>query len=196
MALALENTFPHTLTIDGQPVRIRVPRFDADDLEAFRDRYHIYVVEGLTQDPEEALDTYTRRARSWAREQMAWLRTISAQVSIEPGELTLAGQEVTDLLQAFPGREDVVAGMLVAVLTENTLSEDQKKDLRSQLDSRSGFATRNAASPATPGERPAPPAGSAESVDSASPGSATTDPDGESSGVMDPSSSVSVLSGV
>lgn len=225
MPITRKRYFPHTVTIDDQPVRLRLKRMTVPEFEEFRAMLvslgqsrgapaSMAVLLADAAAKEAAKDTeavvepalpvtlddlkveadYLRANAEWQQE------VFEAYVSIVPGDVVDEDDEgnrveVTSgrmFAEMFHG-QGVIAKILAELYLANTLTDEQKKTLRS----RSGSATGSSADAktATPGARPEPTAASVEVADSADLAGAMAPPSDTSSGTTDRSSSESALCG-
>lgn len=136
MALTIRTYHPHTLTIDGEPVKFRFARFDVNQAADFNLAFARYG--GARPESIDSEDP------AYEREVRAWLESVyTAYVAVEPGEIVLEdeGRDVTsgtDFLRLYGGRFDVLFEVLTALWLHNTLTADQKKAWRSRSGSANG----------------------------------------------------------
>lgn len=87
----------------------------------------------MSAEERAAWEIQDQNDEAFAREFL--LRSISDYVTVEPGQIQdEAGRELTtgaDLIRLFVARGDVIQQLVRLIWTENTLSPDQKKVLRS-----------------------------------------------------------------
>jgi hypothetical protein len=211
MPVIRTRQFEHTITIDGQPVRLRLKRLTVPEYAEFVSMLSAYgqhrgapahyadepaaekdgdAVKAppidLTLDDVRAHTDYLKANVVWQREVFA------AYVSVVPGDLIEErdGQSVAvtdggDLFDLCHG-QIAVSEILSRIFLENSLSDSQKKTLQS----RSGSATgsNGAPRPEPNGPTPATAVAPVAPEDSASVAGVTAQSSALSSGTTDPSS--------
>ncbi len=187
----LDRFIPTAIPLDDALVSVRVRRFtEAELLEERRLRDALAKPAGDAAPPD--LKTVLARALENAK------RMIRAYVVIDSGELEDdTGQPITtgaQLLEALPGREDLIHGLVQLVWAENELSPGQREDFRRAVGSALGWAAWIGG---PSGAAPDPTAGSVRPPDSsasaAAPSLEAPSADG-SSGATDRSTSAAVPS--
>lgn len=149
------------------------------------------IIEDVSLEDLKAESAYLRANSEWQQD------VFDAYVSVVPDDVFDEDEEgnripVTSgrqFAEMFHG-QGVIAKILAELYLANTLTEEQKKTLRSRSDSATG--SNAAASQATPGETPAPTAENVGPCDSASGAAVTAALSVTSSGTTAPSSSESV----
>lgn len=187
MALRVRNYHPHTISIDGEPVRLRLARMTPSQFEDFR---AVFEARAGGRDGAPADDAPLADRMAYAQQTVDWSEGVFKQyVQVEPGDLVNADEgdrEITDgveFLRLFQGE---AANVLAELFLVNHLSEAQKKKLRSARDSDTGSSTT--LSPAAHGSTPAIAALLANGAASVAREDATASSNGASSGTADPSS--------
>lgn len=207
--LRTTSAYDYTVTIDDQPVRLKLKRLNVPQFERFQAMF-----QALTQGrgnpaahPASAGEPTPEHERqrldaeiAYLEANAAWvLETFGAYVSVVAGDLIHedeAGQEtvVTDgaaFAQIYGAHQALLGEILAQLWLENSLTPAQKKTLRSLSASPSGSPT---APSQAPGPTPAPAATPAASADCARPAAATAPCSDGSSGMTAPSSCAPVLS--
>jgi hypothetical protein len=211
MPVIRTRQFEHTITIDGQPVRLRLKRLTVPEYAEFVSMLSAYGqhrgapahyadepadenADDATKAPPIDLTLDDVRAHTdYLKANVVWQREVfAAYVSVVPGDLVeerdgqsaavTDGGEFYDLCHA----QIPVAAILTRLYTENSLSEAQKKTLQS----RSGSATGSSAAPRPEPNGPTLATAAAPAVpeDSASVAGVTAPSSALSSGTTDPSS--------
>lgn len=186
MPLVLKSYFPYTVTVDGQPIHLRIKRLTVPEFEQFgaefSARAHGRGAPSPAGPETETPETFRGRLDAevaYLQANAAWLlQVFERYVTVEPGQLCTEGPagesiEVTngrqfaDLCAGLP----VIAEVLGHILLENSLSAEQKKTLQSRSASPTGSTDAPASTAA--GAAPALTVASAESEVSAGPAAAT-----------------------
>jgi hypothetical protein len=180
--LRTSSWFPVTLPIDGAQVSALVKRLTLDELDAYETAFLAWDTPRGTAAAEESAEA--KKTRESAIQ--AWMRgSFGSYLKIAAGECThdetpiVAGDQFFDV---FCGRQsDVIPLVLVSILTENKLSEAQKKTSKRLLDS--AFGSTSEPTSTTLGSAPASTADSAALPNSAD-AVAATEPSSEASSGM------------
>lgn len=202
MPITRQTSFPYTITIDSQPIRLRLKRMTGPEFAAFEARF-IQVGERrgapvLPDDPADITRTLLDAEVDHLRLNAEWQSDVFDRfVTAEPGQVFDEGEdgarrEVTngrELTDMFPGN-DAFVDVIMRLYIEHKLTPEQKKRL--QLRSGSDSGSNGEANPGTAGGKPAPTAASVANVPSAVDAGAMVDPSDTSSGTTVPSSSESV----
>jgi hypothetical protein len=194
MAVTRQKSFPYTVTIDGQPVRLTLKRLSPGEFEEYRAMLGALGQKRGSPASMGAQDgTATiadlRAEAAYLRANADWQQEVfDAYVTVHDGDVIEDSASVTNGRQfaaMFPGHP-MLAEVLAELYLANVLTDTQKKTLQSLSGSVIGSST--APSPAAAGETPVPTAAPVAPVDSA-PAEAVTAPRSEpSSGTTDPSS--------
>ena len=157
---------PSQILIDGDIIRLRVACLTRDDLDQIEEEAELY---GWIPSAGPADALKGPRNPIQRKEATAWLRKMMDWVDVEPGDFIVEGpgageeREIRtgrELLDRYAGRYDDVIPMLLSTLfAEQRLSEEAKKNLRSQLASLAGSngaapTAAVTAMPAAAGTRP------------------------------------------
>lgn len=194
MAVTRQKSFPYTVTIDGQPVRLTLKRLSPGEFEEYR-----AMLGALGQkrgSPASMGDTAGTATIADLRAEAAYLRAnadwqqevFDAYVTVQEGDVLEDGVSVTNGRQfaaMFPGHP-MLADVLAELYLSNVLTDTQKKTLQSLSGSVTG--SRTAPSLAAAGETPAPTAEPVVREDSAVDAAVTAPRNEPLSGTTDPSS--------
>jgi hypothetical protein len=201
MAVTRKRSFDYTVTIDGQPVRLKIKRLTVPEFEEFESKF-LAMGQGRGSpiiEPAQRLDgtaPQTPITRELLDAQAAylvanaeWLQTVFDQyVTVAAGDV-LDEDDTGAQIVVTNGKQfaDMYAGLaipaqvLARIYLENKLTDEQKKRLPSPSASETGSPI--AAASAVPGAPPAPTVTPADSVGSADPAGATAPFNDTSSGM-------------
>lgn len=169
-----------TLTIDDEPVRAKIHRFERQEGIAWRRRFVHYGrprgswpdLDQETPEQQTAREQFEDECRIFTDQSVtSYVTFAEGDVADDTGAPIVSG---ADIVRAYENRTDVLSACLQAIFSENFLGKAQKKI----LSSRRIFSPGSTPSTPTPsGRAPEPTATSAGSSDSAASAPATDDPD-------------------
>jgi hypothetical protein len=198
MAVHVRDHHPHTVTVEGGTVRLKLARMTPPQFEAFNAMYHAMAkgrgnpaMKSIPEDETpEAAAARTAAHIAYLKENARWIvETFHEYVCVVDGDLVLEanGEVVTDGARFVELYAAEATDVLAELWMRNGLTDSQKKTLLSLYGSGTGSIT--ASSQAAAGTKHATTATSAAPRDSAPPAGAMAPSSAGSSGTTGRSSS-------